>query len=92
MTQTSEPLLSIWTDGLSIKEKEEFSKDLKVAATHPVLKRLLKIIKRERDLLERKERSIESYNIACWPYKQADYNGSLRTINLVETLLNFVER
>ena len=83
--------LAVWTDGMTPKEKEEFQKDLKISSTHPVLKRLVKLLNDKKKMLDGAEIRTDTYDNPNWSYRQADLNGCQRTLSLMLQLLNHVE-
>lgn len=82
-------MYTLWTKGLSDKEKEQWTVD--VLAAQPVLKKLCKIMKETHEASEKAMRSKNNYELGSWPYFQADLLGEQRsykkTLNLLENLL-----
>lgn len=82
-------MYTLWTKGLSDKEKEQWTVD--VLAAQPVLKKLHKVLKDTYDASEKAMRSKNNYETASWAYLQADLLGEQRsykkTLNLLENII-----
>ena len=74
-----------WTAGLNEFETDELSKQLKEA--DEVLLRLEKILQKKLDGEYRNQISDKAYEIASWPYKQADSVGYQRALTEIQNLI-----
>lgn len=82
--------MSLWTNGLSDSEKEEYKIFLNSMSSNKALVRLKDIVSRKRLSLEASERNPEIYRDNSWAYKQAHNNGARQSLKFIEDLLSFV--
>lgn len=83
---------TLWIQDLKDQElRDHFTKTVMNSSNDVVLMKLKKIIKTKIESLEHAERNIKVYDIPNWSYLQADSNGTLRTLKLIETLLDHVK-
>lgn len=79
-------MISAWTKNVKTQEeKEQLQKE--VLGSRRVLNRLLELINEEEGNLNRSELSTKVYDVANWPYLQADMNGFRRALNTVRTII-----
>ena len=78
---------SMWTQGLTKEDSEEFLRVLSLETDSVVYKRLKSIIETKRKSLECSERTPDNYNNPNWAYLQAHNNGSRQMLVMLENLL-----
>ena len=89
---TRSKLSTQWTQHTKTpEEKEKLVKTLSGFSTH--LEVLSLILKTKLAVLEKESLATSSYDSPSWPYKQADYVGSIREIrNILSLIAPMTER
>lgn len=81
-------MISAWTRHLHTEQEKELFKN-QVLGSKLVLRRLQELLKEIEDDLDKTELNTKIYDIPNWDYRQADTNGSRRTLRTVRKLLDF---
>lgn len=81
-------MISAWTRHLHTEQEKELFKN-QVLGSKLVLRRLQELLKEIEDDLDKTELNTKIYDIPNWDYRQADTNGSRRTLRTIRKLLDF---
>lgn len=81
-------MISAWTRHLKTEQEKELFKN-QVLGSKLVLRRLQELLKEIEDDLDKTELNTKIYDIPNWDYRQADTNGSRRTLRTIRKLLDF---
>lgn len=79
-------MISAWTDHLKTDEEKQQFKN-QVLGSKQVFKRLQELINRIEDDLNNAELDTRIYDNPNWEYRQADMNGSRRTLRTIRKLI-----
>ena len=82
---------TLWTQGMTNEEKDNFTSLLLNNHSNTILKRLKKIIEIKKQNYLNSERAIEIYSEPNWAFRQAHINGTIQSMKIFEDLLNFVD-
>lgn len=85
-SRSSVGLSTQWTQHTKTKdEKDQLLKILSGHSTH--LEVLSLILKTKLEAIEKESLAVATYDSPSWPYRQADYVGSIREIRNILTLI-----
>lgn len=79
-------MITAWIQGLNVEDQDKLSK--RVKSSRDVLDRIIEIMNKDEDALNRRESSASVYDNANWDYRQADANGYRRCLREYKQLLN----
>ena len=82
-------MFTLWTQGLSDEDKEQFTRNIRAA--QPVIKRLLEVAQDNLAVSESKSKDRAAYDKASWPYYQSDLLGEQRAYSKVIKLLENIK-
>ncbi len=80
-------MLNDWYKDVAKDEKLRDERKQLVLLSRPLLEVLSKIMDRRIEELTQKQTELKEYDSPSWAMKQADYIGSMRTLNEVKNLL-----
>lgn len=86
--RSKDPGLSLlWTSNLKTEEAKRSFQELLAVSNSAVWKRLLEIVREEKDKTYRSALKSSQYDSPSWAYQQADNVGYVRALDLVEQLI-----